>query len=83
MVAALNTLSAQVKSGAKVSYASAKGQRGKLLLVSDWTFSWASAGIYLAVVGLVVATGGAGAVALGVGIGIAGVGAAGIGVFGE
>lgn len=84
MVRALTVLSTANATSGKLSYASLHRRGlGKMLLVGTWTFSWAAAGMYLAIVGLVVATGGAGAVALGIGIGVAGVGAAAVGVAGE
>jgi hypothetical protein len=62
LVSSLNVLSARNHRSGQLSYASAHGKGGKLVLINAWTFSWASAGIYLGIVGLVICTGGAGAV---------------------
>ncbi len=83
LVSSLNVLSARNHRSGQLSYASAHGKGGKLVLINAWTFSWASAGIYLGIVGLVICTGGAGAVVLGTYITVAGLGAAAIGVAGE
>jgi len=77
-VASLDQMFAAAVSGLQgLSAAMQRQKNGAIYSLAkfDVGFALRAAGLYLAVVGLVVATGGAGAVALGVGLGIAGVGA--------